>query len=552
MSEQVHDRDPESPLTSPAMSPTMGPTVGPRPTAFQMAKAANTAPKTPEGFSGAVPGGVTDLLVAQEQARYSKDEKKKSLQIKREAFERKVALKMQSHPKVQQEVDKMLQKAVSFVEKMSKDFEEQKASLIAMGHDKYGQGGVPDMETVKKMLKGGSIREKMVMIGNFSETFGKKMIEMGGDKEKLKEKMNEADKAKEENKDDPSKKLFSADELLGPVKEGETRAKFGDSDIDAYAERSKKYLASMKPDDKGKMPEPDVKKMLAPIGMVEKQQKHASYSKAKSEDHDTKLPVLPVAQTKEAVKAGLTPEQKKAAPVLSTEMPKTAVRAESKDSDDPQDMTAAGQHNSVSQSTKKVEENPDFKLSETEDELAKKLAAERGVDEKDRTLPWMEGQKANIIDETKPFIKDAQEAAMPLKSGISGTTMRFMQTAELLGADPESSRMACVAMLQPIEAHSFHEIATAADGFAGDGKKYDPKSPYTEGSMSPLTTADLEAIALECGTTLAELNDPVMNKPEDKPSSTPGTGGVSANTEPPPPEVGMTAGGPPPEEPKTT
>lgn len=160
--------------------------------------------------------------------------------------------------------------------------------------------------------------------------------------------------------------------------------------------------------------------------------------------------------------------------------------------------------------TEHVAENG-IKLSENEVEAMKRLQAS-GKQPPD-TLPMMEGHKANVIDSSQPFITKANEQNMPLKSGISGTTMRFMEMAELMSIPPEDARLAMVGHLQPIEAHSIHEINTAASGFAkkdetGGGKSdisYDAKKanegggPYTEDKMKPLKSDQLDKCAVKAG-----------------------------------------------------
>jgi hypothetical protein len=133
----------------------------------------------------------------------------------------------------------------------------------------------------------------------------------------------------------------------------------------------------------------------------------------------------------------------------------------------------------------------------------------------DGTLPWVVGERANMLDPNAQFIADAKASSMPLKAGISGTTFRAMGLFDALGADPQMARLACMAQLTSIDAHSFHEIASAAQGFEDSSARYDPNTPYTPGSIG-LDQATLEAIAKRQGLSLDELN-----KHADKESNNP-------------------------------
>lgn len=92
-----------------------------------------------------------------------------------------------------------------------------------------------------------------------------------------------------------------------------------------------------------------------------------------------------------------------------------------------------------------------------------------------------------MVNPDAPFTQRARENALPLKAGISGTTFRGMRLAEVMGADLDMARLALFAQLNGIEAHSFHEIASAANGyFAEDSSsRYDVHRPYSQESMGP-------------------------------------------------------------------
>ena len=80
---------------------------------------------------------------------------------------------------------------------------------------------------------------------------------------------------------------------------------------------------------------------------------------------------------------------------------------------------------------------------------------------------------------------------MPLRAGISGNTHRFMNQAGLLGVDPIGSRLAMLGHLIPTNAHSFHEVMSAAEPLAYVPGHYLPLAPLGEG--------DLNAAAVRAG-----------------------------------------------------
>lgn len=221
----------------------------------------------------------------------------------------------------------------------------------------------------------------------------------------------------------------------------------------------------------------------------------------------------------------------------------TQARVEAAQPSDPGGKsTKSGEKSPMAWSTEKVEERTEVQpngetktvhVSETGIKLsANEVAAMKRNKDSPDTLPMIEGMKANIIDSSQPFISEANAADMPLKSGISGTTFRFMEMAELMGQPPENARLAMIGHLTPIGAHSIHEINTAASGFGGkdadkDGKAdapapgqtdnvaYDSTAPnakggpYTPEKMKPLTHEQLNGCALKAGfASLAEANTP--------------------------------------------
>jgi hypothetical protein len=98
--------------------------------------------------------------------------------------------------------------------------------------------------------------------------------------------------------------------------------------------------------------------------------------------------------------------------------------------------------------------------------------------------PFVEGVLANIVDEHHSFIKTARRLKMPLKAGISGTTHRFMNQASMMSAPLFGARSAILGHLIKINAHSFHEICTAAKGKVPYKRgEYLPFEPFTESEM---------------------------------------------------------------------
>jgi hypothetical protein len=122
-------------------------------------------------------------------------------------------------------------------------------------------------------------------------------------------------------------------------------------------------------------------------------------------------------------------------------------------------------------------------------------------------VPWNQGSVANILNPQAPFVEQARAQSLPLQAGISGTSFRFMRLGEVMGMDPALVRLAAAAHLLPIGAHSYHEIASAAQGFQGDTSQYNPAQPYTPAGTG-LTAEQLAAIAARRGLDLANLNAP--------------------------------------------
>jgi len=98
--------------------------------------------------------------------------------------------------------------------------------------------------------------------------------------------------------------------------------------------------------------------------------------------------------------------------------------------------------------------------------------------------PFVEGILANLVDEKHTFIKTARRLKMPLKAGISGTTHRFMNQASMMSAPLHGSRAAILGHLVKINAHSFHEVCTAAKGQVPYKRgEYLPFKPFKDSEM---------------------------------------------------------------------
>lgn len=259
-------------------------------------------------------------------------------------------------------------------------------------------------------------------------------------------------------------------QIFGGEQQGSPAIQFGKAEVDALQAKVDALPEGARSDN------PDWK-ALFPAGAKDGQ--HGIYATAKGQDMDTKLPALP-------------------AEVVQAQLGDTPVQQGTS-------LTGSGEKSALSRTTMTIEQAAaaGVKLSPREIAAAQ---ANGGV------LPWNVGTTANMVDPSAEFISSATSAALPLKAGISGTTFRFMGGAELLGADPAMARLACLAQLIGIEAHSFHEIASASQGFQKSGSSYDPSMPYTPASTG-LSEADLMALMLRNGMLPSDINQPVQPPP---------------------------------------
>ena len=109
----------------------------------------------------------------------------------------------------------------------------------------------------------------------------------------------------------------------------------------------------------------------------------------------------------------------------------------------------------------------------------------------DPALNHLSGQIQNVLKAEAEFVVKANtEFKMPLKAGISGTTQRVCGLGVLLGvADIAPVRLAMIGHLQNINAHSFHEVMVAANGYPG--------CTYTSGKFVPLAPVDADGAVLK-------------------------------------------------------
>lgn len=126
-------------------------------------------------------------------------------------------------------------------------------------------------------------------------------------------------------------------------------------------------------------------------------------------------------------------------------------------------------------------------------------------------LPWTEGMRGWHMDQTSQLVQLCNEAEIPLMAGVSGHTVRLMNTGHLLGCDPLGTRLVCLGYLLPIKAHSFHEIMESAVPYGCD---YDP-GDYLE--LKPFS----KALILDMLIKASQAHNP---SPEEGPAPDPSAG----------------------------
>ena len=127
------------------------------------------------------------------------------------------------------------------------------------------------------------------------------------------------------------------------------------------------------------------------------------------------------------------------------------------------------------------------------------LAAIKAAEEEAKKhVPWAAGIMgyAIKIGDGGPQAEDAFMQAVrtlnvPMGAGVSGTTARTMNSAQMFGVDGMQARRVCLGYLLPIQAHSFAEVMQASNPFCGP--QYAPKAGsdnYPQGGID----ADVKAI----------------------------------------------------------
>jgi len=445
--------------------------------AFALAREANAGDRS-QLLHDFLRDNVDAFRAAQDQARQGNDP---VLRAKREVFEREIAKLVLGDPKTKKRVDDnldlMCKKAMDYLGK-SRSSEQMDAALAELGAhwgdgyagavltekiNKDKNGNVTDSpeevarknkvnaDTMREVLAGGNVRERMIALGKFADLVAKDMVHNKEGFEAVKSK--------------------SSDEA----------GTFSAKDVEAYQERMKQFLADRGWKEGDKLP--DTKDFLKPT-KDEKSGSKKDYQNAKKQEMDTKIPSLSGDPTHAAQ--------------ASSDFFESGTLPAHKDG-----MTGMGEKSTLARTDITIEEaeRMGYKLSDREREIAKKNGGK---------LPWVVGTIANVVDPSSKFIQKGAEHSLPQKAGISGTTFRFMEAAQMLGGDAQMSRLAMIGALQTIDAHTVYEIASASKDFGG--LQFDPTRPYDHLGLDKET---LQELATRTGTTLAELNGPEKPKSDE-------------------------------------
>ena len=431
--------------------------------AYDLAKKANYKPKKgqdpdpvrvaeAEAAKAELAKRLPELLAAQSNGRSAPTEDGQALQTQRQAFEMALAHSPEVAAAIKPTLDLMCEKAFDYLAKMHGNDLGKAIGKLGVDPSSGLAGAVgTDPDVMLKVLAEGNVRERAIALASFQKLLAKQAL-AGPNADGL----------------DGIAQLRAA--FGGEQQSGS----FGTADID----RLEAHVNALKKDT-GKTtfsPDDDWKAlaMLAP-----KDGPHQAFTKARGEGHDTKLPSLP----EDVVQAQLGDKPAQKGTKLS----------------------GAGEESALSRTKMTLEQAIDagINLSDAEIDAA---VANGGV------MPWNDGTVANILKPDAPFIAGANNAAMPLKAGISGTTFRLMNSADVLGVDPAMARLIAMSQLIGINAHSFHEIASASQGFQSSDSQYSPSNPYTPASTG-LSDAQLMALMLRNGMLPSDLNKPVQSPP---------------------------------------
>ncbi len=404
-----------------------------------------------------------ELLAAQGEARLAPTEDGQALQTRRQAFETALALSPEVEAAVKPTMDMMCEKAFDYLARMHGDSLEAKIGKLGVDSTSGLAGAVgTDPNTMLDVLANGNVRERAIALAKFNELVAQDAVAAGGM--------------------DKLRSTFGGDQ------QGSGAVQFGADDLG----RLEAQMALFQGNDKNsaRMQElaqnptnKDLQKQVIKdfLGAQALDDSHGGFASAKGQEMDTKIPSLPA----EVVQAQLGGAQ----------------------AQNGTSLTGTGEGSALSRTSMTIEQAQAAGIKLSPRELA--AAQQNGG-----VLPWNVGTIANMVDPSAPFITDATNAAMPLKAGISGTTFRFMSGADLLGADPAMARLAAMSQLIGIEAHSFHEIASAAQGFQTPATSYDSSLPYTPASTG-LPADVLLKIMLRNGMLPSDLNQPAPTTTPD-------------------------------------
>lgn len=404
-----------------------------------------------------------ELLAAQGEARLAPTEDGQALQTRRQAFETALALSPEVEAAVKPTMDMMCEKAFDYLARMHGDSLEAKIGKLGVDSTSGLAGAVgTDPNTMLDVLANGNVRERAIALAKFNELVAQDAVAAGGM--------------------DKLRSTFGGDQQGGGA------VQFGADDLG----RLEAQMALFQGNDKNsaRMQElaqnptnKDLQKQVIKdfLGAQALDDSHGGFAQAKGQEMDTKIPSLPA----EVVQAQLGGAQ----------------------AQNGTSLTGTGEGSALARTSMTIEQAQAAGIKLSPRELA--AAQQNGG-----VLPWNVGTVANMVDPSAQFISDATNAAMPLKAGISGTTFRFMSGADMLGADPAMARLAAMSQLIGIEAHSFHEIASAAQGFQTPATGYDSSLPYTPASTG-LPADVLMKIMLRNGMLPSDLNQPAPTTTPD-------------------------------------
>jgi hypothetical protein len=123
---------------------------------------------------------------------------------------------------------------------------------------------------------------------------------------------------------------------------------------------------------------------------------------------------------------------------------------------------------------------------------ARQVRAQQQLDpnwDRSKPLRWSAGAKEWMVGQQNEWAQEQLRFSLPLGAGPSGSTNTLMRAAEIFGADPDATRLACIAFFVGAQHHTLIEVMIAAGPFA---------SPYLPGEklyrrIDPLSEATLRA-----------------------------------------------------------